>query len=388
MKIKKTLITGVILVMLLGIYAFAKAESAPRRLIVFFSPQCHACAQAKEKVIPQIAKQYAGRVEIEYRDITNVDNYKFLLSLKAARKDTGPIGIPLFYFEGNFLLGLNSAENLHKIIDASLSKPRAPLPESIVDLYEHFKSFRPLVIFSAALIDGINPCAFTVIVFFMSFLALQGYRKRVLIAVGLTFIFTVFLTYLLLGIGIFQFLYRLQGFFLISKIVNLAIGVFSVVLGFFAVYDFYKFKKTGQSEGLTLQLPKAVKNQIHSLIGTHYRRSAQEKAEGKQSNITGLIVSAFITGFLVSLLEAVCTGQTYLPTIVFILKAYKSFKAFVYLLAYNLLFITPLAIIFLCAVLGATSKDFSEFMKKHLGLIKILMAILFFSLGVFLIWRS
>ncbi|MGA2775667.1 MAG: hypothetical protein ABSE81_06375 [Candidatus Omnitrophota bacterium] len=387
MKTHRLAIIGVVIVLFLAVYSFAKAEGM-RRLIVFFSPSCHACAQAKKTVIPEIAKQYASRVEIEYRDITDIENYKFLLSLKAAQKDTSPVAIPVFYFEGNFLVGLKSAENLHKIIEASLNKPLGPLPESIVDLYEHFKSFRPLVIFSAALIDGINPCAFTVIVFFMSFLAFQGYRRRVLIIVGLTFIFAVFLTYLLLRIGIFQFIYRLEGFFLLSRIVNLGIGVFSIILGFFAVYDFYKFKKTGRSEGLALQLPQAVKNQIHSIISSHYRRSTAEKEEGKHENVSSLIVSLFITGFLVSLLEAVCTGQTYLPTIVFILKAYRSFKALAYLLIYNLLFIMPLVIIFLCAVLGATSVDCSAFMKKRLALIKILMAILFFSLGAFLIWRG
>jgi len=102
-----------------------------------------------------------------------------------------------------------------------------------------------------------------------------------------------------------------------------------------------------------------------------------------------LILSAFITGLLVSLLEAVCTGQVYLPTIAFVLKA-SSFKlqALGYLLLYNIMFIVPLIVIFVFALMGTTSNQFSGFLKKHLGLIKVFMAVLFFSLGIFLLWRG
>jgi len=44
--------------------------------------------------------------------------------------------------------------------------------------------------------------------------------------------------------------------------------------------------------------------------------------------------------------------------------------------------------IFILALMGTTSAQFSGFLKKHLGLIKIFMAVLFFSLGLFLIWRG
>jgi threonine/homoserine/homoserine lactone efflux protein len=52
------------------------------------------------------------------------------------------------------------------------------------------------------------------------------------------------------------------------------------------------------------------------------------------------------------------------------------------------MFIVPLLIIFLFALLGVTSEQFSKFLKKHLLMIKILMAALFFALGIFLIWRK
>lgn len=379
------------IIFILFIFIFlgqAHADNELPKLTVFYSPSCHKCIQVKNELMPEIENEFKGRILIEYRDITDIENYKLLLSLEERHKAKIDKVVPIFYLQGNFLDGKGEIKgNLKKIILQSLEKntlsEHPGLPS--IDLVGHFKSFRPLAIIAAGLTDGINPCAFTVIVFFISFLSSQGYRKRELIVIGLVFIFAVFMTYLLLGVGLFGFLYRLKGFWFISRIFNLAIGVFSIVLGCLALYDFFKFKRTKETEGLLLQLPKAVKNRIHSIIGLHYRRGGKEPS---RPHIFKLALSAFITGILVSILEAVCTGQVYLPTITFVLKTTGlKLQALSYLLLYNFMFITPLLLIFLFALWGVTSAQFSGFLKKRLLSIKMLMAILFFGLGIFLLWR-
>jgi len=173
---------------------------------------------------------------------------------------------------------------------------------------------------------------------------------------------------------------------IIARVFNILIGVFSIILGIFAVYDLFKFKKTNETEGLLLQLPQAVKYRIHSIIGLHYRKTPQGIVK---QHVFRLLISALVTGFLVSILEAVCTGQVYLPTITFVLKTtHLKMQAFGLLLLYNLMFIVPLLIIFLFALLGVTSGEFAKLLKRHMGLIKILMACVFFGLGIFLIWRA
>jgi cytochrome c biogenesis protein CcdA/glutaredoxin len=362
---------------------FAAGQNKLPKLVIFHSPACHNCQEAKASLIPAIEQEFRGRINIEYRDITVKDDYLYLLSLQKKYGKENLQGLPVFFFNGQFLENKGDIrKNLSGLISSSLSLGVKQEGAQFVDLTEIFQSFKPAVIIGAGLVDGINPCAFTVIVFFMSFLALQGYRKRELVAIGLAFIFAVFLTYLLIGLGVFQFLYRIQGFWLATRIINYSIGGFSIILGGLAAYDFIKFKKTGSAEGLVLQLPGIVKNRIHSVIGKHYR-----KPDGKRK-LAGLVISALVTGFIVSLLEAVCTGQTYLPTIVFILKGYKDMKAFIYLVTYNLMFVVPLFVIFLFALFGATSVQFSRFMKDKLGAIKILMSLLFLGLGIYLIWRG
>jgi threonine/homoserine/homoserine lactone efflux protein len=40
------------------------------------------------------------------------------------------------------------------------------------------------------------------------------------------------------------------------------------------------------------------------------------------------------------------------------------------------------------ALWGVTSEQFAKILKKNLFVIKVLMAMLFFGLGIFLIWRA
>ncbi len=393
MQTKKIISISICILICLASFISAYSQTQAHennKLIIFHSPTCRKCIEAKAKIIPDIEKEFAGKVRTEYRDITDIENFKLLLSLKEKYGSTIENIWPVFYFQGHFLNGRGKIKNgLRVLISESLSqKPEGKQGLPSIDLIAYFRTFEPFVVISAGLTDGINPCAFTVIVFFISFLSLQGYKRRELIIIGLAFIFAVFITYLAIGLGLFGFFYKLSGFWLISRIFNLTVGILSIILGILALYDFFKFKRTAQTEGLLLQLPQAVKNQIHSLIGLHYRRTKEEGGKALKVHILRLALSALIVGFLVSILEAVCTGQVYLPTITFVLKAtHLKLQALGYLILYNVMFIVPLFIIFLFALLGVTSEQFSRLLKRHLSAIKILMAILFFGLGIFLIWR-
>lgn len=385
-------------------FAYGEANIPPlKKLMVFYSPGCKRCMEIKNTVLPEIEKKFEGQIQIEYRDTDDIENYKLLLGLEknyGMKINNTP---PVFYFEGKFLEGRDPIKELLINLITQSTKVAHLKTHNLpaIDLVQRFKEFEPFTVVSAGLVDGVNPCAFTVIVFFISFLALQGYAKRQLIFIGITFILAVFLTYFLIGIGLFGFLYSLGGFWLVARIFNIGIGVFCIILGILAVYDFFKFKQSGKTEGLTLQLPKAVKNQIHAIIGLHYRKDAADKPsscaqglgkreeERKNKSIFRLSLSTFVTGFLVSILEAVCTGQLYLPTITFVLKtSHFKLQALGYLLLYNLMFTVPLFVIFILALFGTTSRDFSRFLKKHLLTLKLLMAVLFFSLGIFLIWKG
>ncbi len=359
------------------------------QLDVFYSPSCHVCQKAKKEFIPRLENTFPGRLHIQFRDLSDMEAYTYLLNLEERHSVVLENIPPIFYMNGRFLNGkgldARALENFVRSSFAVRDMPPAGVPS--VDLLARFRGFTPLIIAGAGLIDGINPCAFTVIVFFVSFLALQGYRKRELIVIGSLFICAVFITYFLLGVGVFEFLYSLRGFWRIVQTANVVIGSLSIGLGCLAFMDGIRFYRSGgKTDDLFLQLPFSIKKRIQKVIGIAYRKDG--RANTARRNLILLGVSALVTGFLVSLLEAVCTGQTYLPTIAFVFKTTPlRFTAFAYLVLYNAMFIVPLLVIFVFALMGATSLQFSAFLRRHMLLIKFAMAVFFVGIGIFLLWR-
>ncbi len=346
---------------------------------IFHQPHCGACVRLLHDVIPPLAEKFGSRVHWTYLDILQRENYEIFLQLE---KDLDKkLGTPTVVVGKRVLIGLaDNADHLQSVIEEQLrggGSEALPLRPG-VNILEHFRSFGPLAVIGAGLVDGVNPCAFTVIVFFVSFLSLMGYRRREMLLIGGAYILAVFLTYLAIGLGLFNILYKLDAIFWLSKALYFLVGALSILLGCLAVRDYLYYKKTGRTDDMALQLPRIVKNKIHAIVGAYYRKGTgeQRKAMG------GLFISALIVGFLISVLEAVCTGQLYLPTIVIVLReGSMRIRALFYLLVYNLMFIIPLVVVLILALVGTTSRDFETFAKKHLGLIKLVMAAVFLGLG-------
>ncbi len=380
----KRIILGCLMGLLfLPVCIFASNEEKPVLIRVFHLPTCKACVTVIHDVIPPIANKYGAKLKWEYIDISDEENYK--LFLRVEKKVAKELASPTVLIGKKALVGLTeNADLLEKTIDEELASPSEPLSlegES-VNLLERFQSFGAFTVIGAGLIDGINPCAFTVIVFFVSFLTFMGYRRREMALIGAGYIFAVFLTYLAIGLGFFKALYSLKFFHLISKAVYLSIGILSIFLGILAIRDYILYKKTGKADDMSLQLPRVIKNKIHAIVGEYYRKDK----DAKQRAPLGLLGSAFVVGFMISLLEAVCTGQLYLPTIIFVLKEGSlRAKALSYLFLYNFMFIVPLVAVLVLALAGVTSKHFESFAKKNLGVIKLAMAAVFLALGLFLL---
>ena len=231
-------------------------------------------------------------------------------------------------------------------------------------------------IIGAGLVDGINPCAFAVIVFFVSFLTVYKYTRKEVIVVGSAYCVAVFMAYVLIGLGLFRFLYALKGFYWVTKGFYIVTALLCLNFFVLALYDFWIYKKTGKSEKTLLQLPQNLKVRIHKIMHFFLR--------DKHDSLWRLCLAALAVGFGVSLAEAVCTGQVYLPTVVLIMQdPALRIRAVVYLLLYNLMFVAPLVVVFALAVAGCESKTFGNLLKKHLGLTKLLLCAVF--LGLFLL---
>ncbi|MBP7460846.1 MAG: hypothetical protein KBA26_06120, partial [Candidatus Delongbacteria bacterium] len=254
-----------------------------------------------------------------------------------------------------------------------LEEARQLTTGSADDIITRFKSFGILAIVLAGLFDGVNPCAFTTIIFFVSYLGFMGRKKRDILIVGSSFSFAVFLTYFLIGLGTLEVLIYLRVFELVSRIIIGVTGILAVALSIISLYNYFKVKQ-GQENQIALQLPKKVKQKIHQII----------RDKTKTSHLS---LGAIVIGFFVSIFELACTGQVYLPTITFVVHhpVYRVRGLFL-LFLYNLMFIVPLVVIFMLVYSGFSSHKLSEIWKKYLDKIEIVLATVFLFLGVWLIY--
>jgi len=373
------------------------AHDKPLRVLVFYAIGCRSCMEVERDVLPEIQEKYGDKIVIEKYDIGISRNYSQMVRLEKLYGVTGGY-VPEIIVSKYVLMGAGKIKaGLDKVIEKALSEPRdskvsgltkediaAYQAPSVVEslILSRFASFRAYTVGMAGFLDGINPCAFTTIVFFISFLAFIGYRKREMVLAGVFFTIAVFMAYFLIGLGIFRFLRSLSAFSYLALTINILIGSFAFLLGILSVADYFKFRKTKDVKTGILQLPQSIKNRIHSIIGGDFR---QDKKSGRKT-LLKIAWIAFTAGFMVSILESICTGQVYLPTIAYVLRMPdKHISALTYLLVYNLAFITPLIIVFILGLFGATSNTFSKFMQRHFGFVKLSTAVLFFFLAAVIV---
>jgi len=366
----------------IGNIAFAKEKI---KATLFYMPGCHACLSIKQDYIPTFNSLYQDKVEIKYCNIKQEDCLKLFLATEEFFKRK--LKVPSILIGENLLVGSEAIRTrFEPIVKNYLSHPQSYHPLEIIgdklSIRDIFSRFTVFTIIVAGLFDGINPCAFTVLIFFISFLTLMGYKRKDFVTIGLSFIGAVYLTYLLLGYGLLKGLYEMRVYSLVVKLVYLLIGGLCFYLAYLNLRDFIIYKKTSSTDQLKAKLPSVVRNRINALIGKFYRKDR----EGRSLAHSSLVFTALVVGFLVSLLEAVCTGQVYLPVIAILTTDSRLYpKAIFYLLLYNLMFITPLLLILLFACLGAGSKSMENFFRKRLGLVKIIMFVMFLGLGIIML---
>ncbi|MCX7834904.1 MAG: hypothetical protein N2450_02385 [bacterium] len=347
--------------------------SSPIIVEFFHSYTCRECKKAKEIIEPTILR-YGGRVRLKYYSTDSDSGLARLIEFQKLRKVKAK---PFLLIVGPYsFTKLEELDTLANAIDSILVTRETgivPYRTNGEVLKNTFTNLSFWTLISAGLLDGINPCAFSTIIFFLSFLTYIGSNRRQILTVGISFCLAVFCTYLLLGIGAFGILTQLKTFQLISEIIYWITAVLLGLLILLTIRDLWTWLNGAPPSDAILQLPNGLKKKIHQVI---------------KENLTtkGLFIGAVLIGFLVSLFESICTGQVYLPTIVILLNdPLLSSQAWLYLILYNLMFIVPLLIVFVLAYNGVSSQRFSVWVRDHYGWVKFALLLLFCMLFVIMI---
>jgi cytochrome c biogenesis protein CcdA len=343
-------------------------------IYIYYSFGCKSCERLLTSFFPAVEKELDITLTVVKRDILQAEGMREyetqLLKFGAPMREFPAllVGNTLLQGEREIRSALTSAAKQALENPSASGRKPAKTAAGKQDVLPELLFFPVL---AAGLADGINPCAFSTLIFLIVSLAYVGKNRRTILLTGIFFTIAVFITYFLVGLGFFYIL-RVTAFApVISQIIKIVLIGLLLVFACLSIYDFFLIR-TGRSRDIILQLPKSIKQRIHKSVREYVSSLA-------------LISGALMLGFLVSIFELACTGQIYFPVIAAIVQTKNDVTAYLFLALYNVGFITPLFAVFVLIYFGVSSQKITSAFQKHMGLVKIVLAVVFAVLAAIII---
>jgi len=348
----------------------------------FHQAGCGECEKVDAVIIPRLHENFHNRIRIIKYDVSSEEAFARFAYYRDKLNISGNEAICMVVNGRHAFNGYEKIESsLISQIKESLKRGEthdnsfdtASENEKKKILGRHSERITLGTLIIAGLIDGINPCVFSTLVFFMSVLTVSGMKRGRLLLFGSLYCLTCFLTYLLLGVGVLRFMKLFSGLSYMKEIFNWGFAALLLAFAVASFRDAWIYVKTGETGKILFQMPENLKNKIHEII----RRG---------SNSGNLAAGAVISGFLVTIIESVCTGQVYLPALAILARSdANSIKWISYLLLYNLMFIIPLIAIFATALAGTSISKMIKWSRRDVIVGKILLGILFITMAMIMI---
>ncbi len=340
--------------------------------LLFYSPTCPSCIEFKRK-LDALAMLYP--LEIKTYDTHVRENYELLLDYYAKYNVTKPHSSNLFI--GNkYFYSITQMDEIEKEIKKWLGTGLECPTAGEGSPEEFLQKYTVLAVAALGLVDGINPCAFATLIFFIAYLE-RVRRREAVLPIGISFSVAVYICYFLIGIGLLELLYVVESISsMLGRYIYGTIGVAAIILGIFSFYDFFLIKR-GKAKAI-LQLPNFLKK----------RRGRVLKKLTEDRRLLLLSIFAFAAGFVISTIELACTGQI-LFVFLAAMKSANPPRALVikYLLIYDFMFIVPLLIILALFYIGYSSKMLADRHKKTYAYTKLVIGLVLLIMGIYMVQR-
>jgi cytochrome c biogenesis protein CcdA/glutaredoxin len=248
----------------------------------------------------------------------------------------------------------------HKMTSETLAVETESSPLEDPEKTQLKKQITIPAVLSAAAVDAINPCAFAVLIILLTTILATKSKKRALTA-GLAFTTSIFISYLLMGIGLYTAI-NAAG---ITHNFYAIVAVLAILIGLFNLKDYLWYGKW-----FIMEVPMSWRPKLKSLI----------------KGVTS-VPGAFLIGFAVSLFLLPCTSGPYIVILGLLAKTATKNLALCLLLLYNFVFILPMLIITFAIYFGFTTTEKAEEWRqsklKHLHLIAGIILLLL-GIGMFI----
>jgi cytochrome c biogenesis protein CcdA len=339
-------------VLLLLCLALASAQTTVH---YFYGTGCPHCANVEASgILEKVESQNItiDRHEIYFDEQGRQAYTEFIDKLNIPAKDKGiPLAVidcnqTLSYLSGDIPIINKLEQSIETCGSASGNNTLPPEPNDKITLTS--------IILGAA-VDSINPCAFAVLIFLAVTMLSIGSRRRMLRA-AILYIFAVYVTYLLAGIGIFQ---AIQSLTKVTHYVYLGSGIIVLVAGLIEIKSFF------WPGGFSLRIPESAKPTIERIAHK------------------GTLPAVILLGIVVSLFELPCTGGIYLA-ILTMMSQHQNFSI-LYLLLYNLIFVLPLLVITIIIYHGTSPTLIEKWRLKERNWMNLAAGLVMLCLGIYIL---
>ena len=343
------------------------AQENKVEIYMFYGQGCRYCDKLSS-FLDEVQEKYPSLIVKKYEIYFNDENRKLFEDLSEAYGyEIG--GVPTTFINNNIIGGFCSPKSLYcpedtkeiieKEIQNCLNKECESPEKKIKTIEGKTKLTKTLTIpavISAAVVDAINPCAFAVLIILLTTILAVGVKKRVLMA-GLAFIASIYISYFLMGIGLYS---AIQASGLTHKFYTI-VAVLAIIVGLFNLKDYLWYGKW-----FRMEVPMSWRPKLKCLL----------------KGVTS-VPGAFLIGFVVSLFLLPCTSGPYIIILGLLAETTTQSYAFMLLLLYNLVFILPMVIITLVVYLGFTTTEKAEEWRiKNLKILHLIAGIMILCLGI------
>ena len=353
MKIKIGLIIGLVLI-LTASFALADNNVDDVHLHIFYGQGCPHCSQLR-LFLNDIEPNYPSLIVHEYEVYSNRAELALFESI--SEDFNVPIqGVPTVFVDNKVIVGFSNSigETIERAIKNCLKETcddpikKEATNETIKVSGDSSPSKDPKktdltkkltipIVIAAAAVDAINPCAFAVLIILMT-AALSIANKKRALKFGLSFTISIYISYFLMGLGLFSALQATglsHGFYLF-------VTFLAVVVGLLNIKDYFWYGK-----GFLMEVPLSWRPTMKKIL-----------------NSATSPFGAFIAGFAVSLFELPCTGGPYIVILGLLAREVTKEVGIMYLLLYNLVFVSPLIILSIIIYRGLSTTEKLERIRQ------------------------
>jgi thiol-disulfide isomerase/thioredoxin len=212
----------------------------------------------------------------------------------------------------------------------------------------------PVLTLVLAGLDGFNPCAFFVLFMLLSILVYAKSRKRMLLIGGTFVFFSGFIYFLFMSAWLNIFLHIGE-----LMVITTIAGIIAVIIAAINIKDFFLFE-----QGVSLVISEKAKPKLFERMRTLL----------KATSLPSMMVGTIVLAIVANAYELLCTvGFPMVFTRVLTLQNLPLLHYYVYLLAYNVIYVIPLTVIVLMFSITLGAKKLTEWQGRVLKLLSGLM---------------